>query len=69
MSGIDSSGTVSMLEKMKEKVSQQEAMAEAYGEISTENISLDDEIDGALSDKNLKASNSLEELKAKMKNK
>jgi phage shock protein A len=58
-----------MLEKMKEKVSQQEAMAEAYGEISTENISLDDEIDGALSDKNLKASNSLEELKAKMKNK
>jgi phage shock protein A len=69
MSGIDSSGTVSMLEKMKEKVSQQEAMAEAYGEISAENISLDDEIDGALSDKNLKASNSLEELKAKMKNK
>ena len=69
LSGIDSSGTVSMLEKMKEKVAQQEAMAEAYGEISTENRSIDDEIDDVLSDKNVKASNSLEELKAKLKNK
>lgn len=69
LSGIDSSGTVSMLEKMKEKVAQQEAMADAYGEISMENKSLDDEIDDVLSDKNVKASNSLEELKAKLKNK
>lgn len=68
MSGIDSSGTVSMLEKMKEKVDQQEAMAEAYGDISASNVSLDDEIDGALSDKKMKASSSLEALKAKMKN-
>lgn len=67
LSGIDSNGTVSMLEKMKEKVAQQEAMSEAYGEISLESTSLDDEIDGALSMKNVKASNSLEELKAKMK--
>jgi phage shock protein A len=69
LSGIDSSGTVSMLEKMKDKVAQQEAMAEAYGEISVENRSLDDEIDATLSDSSLKASNALEELKAKMKNK
>ena len=69
MSGIDSSGTVGMLEKMKEKVDQQEAMAEAYGDISASNVSLDDEIDGALSDKKMKASSSLEALKAKMKNK
>jgi len=68
MSGIDSSGTVGMLEKMKEKVDQQEAMAEAYGDISASNVSLDDEIDGALSDKKMKASSSLEALKAKMKN-
>ena len=67
LSGIDSSGTVSMLEKMKEKVAQQEAMSEAYGEISLENRSIDDEIDDVLSDKNVKASNSLEELKAKLK--
>jgi len=69
LSGIDSSGTVSMLEKMKDKVAQQEAIAEAYGEISMENRSLDDEIDATLSDTNVKASNALEELKAKMKSK
>ncbi|TLX76118.1 PspA/IM30 family protein [Labilibacter sediminis] len=67
LSGIDSSGTVSMLEKMKEKVAQQEALSEAYGEISLENRSIDEEIDDVLSDKNVKASNSLEELKAKLK--
>jgi phage shock protein A len=67
MSGIDSSGTVSMLEKMKERVDQQEAMAEAYGEISDSNISLDDEINSVLDDKQVKASVSLEELKAKLK--
>ncbi len=69
LSGIDSSGTVSMLEKMKEKVAQQEAMSEAYGEIAFENRSIDDEIDDVLSDKQVKASNSLEELKAKLKQK
>ncbi len=67
LSGIDSSGTVGMLEKMKDKVAQQEAMAEAYGEIAVENKSLDDEIDSVLDDKKFKASLSLEELKAKMK--
>ena len=67
ISGIDSSGTVSMLEKMKEKVAQQEAMAEAYGEIANENKSLDDEINSALDEKQVKASLSLEELKAKLK--
>ncbi len=67
LAGVDSSSTISMLEKMKEKVAQQEATAEAYGEISDSNISLDDEIDSALKDTNkLKANNSLEELKAKL---
>lgn len=69
LSGIDSSGTVGMLEKMKEKVAQQEAMSEAYGDISAQNVSLDDEIDSVLSDSEVKSSNALEELKAKMKNK
>ncbi len=67
LSGIDSSGTVSMLEKMKEKVAQQEAVSEAYGEMSIENQSIDSEIDNVLSDTKVKASNSLEELKAKLK--
>ncbi len=67
LSGIDSSGTVGMLERMKEKVEQQEALAEAYGEIATEDKSLDDEIDNALGGDKAKASVSLEELKAKLK--
>lgn len=64
---IDSSSTVSMLEKMKEKVAQDEALAESYGEIANESKSMDEEIDkalegGARSD----AVDSLAELKAKM---
>ncbi len=67
LSGIDSNGTVSMLEKMKEKVAQQEAMSEAYGEIALDSRSIDDEIDDVLSESNVKASSSLEALKAKLK--
>lgn len=68
MTSIDSGGTVARLERMKEKVDQQEAMAEAYGEIADEGKSVDDEIDDVLSDgPNVKASSALEELKAKMK--
>jgi len=64
---IDSTSTVSMLEKMKEKVAQDEALAESYGEIANESKSMDEEIDkalegGARSD----AVDSLAELKAKM---
>ena len=45
MAEIDSSSTVSMLEKMKEKVSQEEALAEAYGDIANASKSIDEEID------------------------
>lgn len=67
LSQIDSSGTVSMLEKMKEKVSQEEALAEAYGEIADESKSVDQEIDKALEgSESLQADDSLAELKKKM---
>lgn len=67
MAQIDSSGTVSMLEKMKEKVAQQEAIAESYGEIANESKSVDDEIDKALEGAaGSKASDQLAELKRKM---
>lgn len=64
LSQIDSTGTVSMLEKMKEKVDQEEALAESYGEIANESKSIDDELDNALADE--KSSISLDELKKKM---
>ncbi len=67
MAQIDSGGTISMLERMKEKVEEDEALAEAYGEISNESKSLDDEIDQVLEDEtSVKASDALAELKAKM---
>lgn len=67
MAGIDSSSTVSMLERMKDKVAEEEALAEAYGDVADGNKSLDDEIDKALEDESsVKASSDLDALKAKL---
>lgn len=67
MSSLDSDGTVSMLERMKEKVAQEEALAESYGDIANESRSLDEEIDDAIGDESrITASEELEKLKAKM---
>jgi len=67
MSNIDSTGTVSMLEKMKDKVAQEEALAESYGEIANESKSLDDDIEAAIGDSSqAKAAIDLEALKSKM---
>lgn len=48
LSTLDSSGTVSMLERMKEKVEEEETLALAYGDMANTPKSLDDEIDQAL---------------------
>ncbi|AYA36076.1 PspA/IM30 family protein [Hymenobacter oligotrophus] len=45
---LDSSGTVALLERMKEKVAVEEALAESYGEIAQESRTVDQEIDKAL---------------------
>jgi phage shock protein A len=66
LSSIDSRGTVSMLEKMKDKVARDEELAEAYGEMSTANASLDDELDSVLDESEVKKSNALEEMKKKL---
>lgn len=64
---IDSTSTVSMLEKMKSKVAEEEALAESYGEIANASKSVDDEIDKALDGPaSVKAADSLAALKAKM---
>lgn len=70
MSGIDSNGTVSMLEKMKEKVAAQESLSEAYGNMADANKSIDDEIDSVLKGDtgvNTEGAAALEALKAKLK--
>ncbi len=45
---VDSSGTVSMLERMKERVDEDESLAQAYGDLAGQPTSADDEIDKAL---------------------
>lgn len=63
---IDGNSTVSMLERMKDKVLQEEALAESYGEIANESKSVDDEIDKALDNRSVDADDALAALKAKM---
>ncbi|MGD1846032.1 MAG: PspA/IM30 family protein [Salibacteraceae bacterium] len=64
---IDSTDTISMLERMKEKVAQDEALAESYGEIANESRTIDQEIDKALENADQhQASDQLAALKAKM---
>lgn len=68
MADIDSSSTISMLERMKDKVAEEEALAESYAEIAGENTSVDEEINKALESGSaeVKASDSLAALKAKL---
>lgn len=67
MSSLDSGGTVAMLERMKEKVAQEEALAESYGDIASESRSLDEEIDKAIGNENrISANEELEKMKARL---
>lgn len=67
LANVDSRGTVALLERMKEKVAEEEALSQAYGEMGDAATSVDDEINKALaSGSSVKAKDSLAELKAKM---
>ena len=66
MAKVDSGGTVAMLEKMQDKVAEEEALAESYGEIAQIDKSIDNEIDSALKGATPSSSDSLAKLKSKM---
>ncbi|RMH96264.1 MAG: PspA/IM30 family protein [Calditrichaeota bacterium] len=67
LSQVDTSSTIAMLEKMKEKVTEEESLAEAYGELADTSASVDEEIEKALEDTtHLEAKDSLAALKAKL---
>jgi phage shock protein A len=67
LAGADASGTVAMLEKMKNKVQEEESLAEAYGQLSDVGGTIDDDIDKALAlPSSTASSDSLAELKKKM---
>ena len=54
-----------MLERMKERVEEDESLSQAYGEVADASKSVDEEIDSALEEKN-PGSDKLAELKSKM---
>src|SRR5438046_148638 len=45
---VDSASTIAMLERMKQKVEENEALAQAYGEVGQVDTSVDSEINKAL---------------------
>jgi len=55
-----------MLERMKERVEEEESLASAYGDIVDQRNTLDNEIDLALTDKEAKGSEMLDALKKRM---
>ncbi len=64
---VDSSSTITMLERMKNKVEEDEALAQAYGEVADVDTSVDSEIDRALaSGGTTSTQDKLQEMKAKM---
>jgi phage shock protein A len=66
MAQIDSNSTVSMLERMKEKVEEEEALAAAYGDIAKKSRNADDEINRVLGDETAKVNRELDGIKRKL---
>ena len=65
--GDDASGTVAMLEKMKQKVQEEESLAEAYDQLADVGGNIDEDIDKALAAPSSTAgADSLAALKKKM---
>jgi len=66
LAAIDSDSTIDMLKRMKDKVAEQEALSDAYAEISNEAKTIDSEIEDALEINKESAKTDLEKLKAKI---
>jgi phage shock protein A len=66
MAELDSAGTVSMLERMKEKAAQEEALNEASGELTHTKKSIDDEINAAADTTEAKIDDDLGKLKEQL---
>ncbi|RUM31493.1 MAG: PspA/IM30 family protein [Aquifex sp.] len=63
---VDPSDTIAMLERMKEKVEEEEALAEAYEEMAKQETSLDVETETEKKLRGLESKQKLEELKKKL---
>ena len=67
LAGVDASGTVAMLERMKAKIQEEESLAEAYDQLGNVGGTIEDDIDKALSTTSPSAgADAVAELKKKM---
>lgn len=66
LAGADSSDTIAMLERMRQKVEEEESLAEAYGELGAAQVSTEAEIDRALAAPAADTKDSLADLKKRM---
>ena len=66
LAGADSSDTISMLERMQQKVEEEESLAQAYGELNAAPASAEAEIDKALAAPAAASQDSLADLKKRM---
>lgn len=67
MTQMDTGSTVSMLEKLKDRVIQQETLAEAYSDLSKPGKSIDEEIDAIINNNDTEAEEALNRLKETLK--
>lgn len=63
---VDGNGIITMLERMKSKVEDQEALAQAYGEISREKHSMKQELNSLLNDDSISIEKDLQAIKEKL---
>lgn len=66
MAQLDNNGTIAMLQRMKTKVEDQEALAKAYGEIARDKHNLKDELDSLLKDDSFSIEKDLQAIKEKL---
>lgn len=63
---LDNNGTIAMLQRMKSKAEDQEALAKAYGELAHDKNSLKDELNSLLKDDSLSIEKDLQAIKEKL---
>lgn len=66
MAQLDNNGTIAMLQRMKTKVEDQEALSKAYGEIARDKHNLKDELDNLLKDDSFSIEKDLQAIKEKL---
>ncbi len=63
---LDNNGTIAMLQRMKAKAEDQEALAKAYGELARGKNSLKDELNSLLKDDSFSIEQDLQAIKEKL---